>query len=74
MPFLSFTLLGAWLAALLHQNKWRKVLHNSYDELTIIMDLFTDDNQSAVKNAQDVEKRNKKELINFDVDIDVNIK
>jgi hypothetical protein len=26
MPYLSFTLLGAWLAALLHQYKWRKVL------------------------------------------------
>jgi len=67
-------LMSRWIITTSDNIREFKVLQNSYDELTIIMDLFIDHHQSAVENAQDVEKRIKKELLTFDIDIDVTIK
>jgi putative adenylate-forming enzyme len=66
-------LMSRWIITTSDNIREFKVLQNSYDELTIVMDLFTDENQIAVKNAQDVKKRIKKELLDFDIDIVVNI-
>jgi phenylacetate-coenzyme A ligase PaaK-like adenylate-forming protein len=67
-------LMSRWIITSSDNIREFKVLQNSYDELTIVMDLFTDDHQVAVKNVHDLEKRIKKELLDFDVDIDVIIK
>ncbi len=67
-------LMSRWIITTSDNIREFKVLQNSYDELTIIMDLFIDHHQSALKNVQDVEKRIRKELLTFDIDIDVTIK
>lgn len=66
-------LMSRWIITTSDSIREFKVLQNKSDELDILIDLFDNHEQSSGKIGQDLESRIKKELSEFDIEIDITV-